>query len=109
MEEGEEEILEIFGDVKVGDLMGAQMSGNWGFLDQLQPSIRNHMTTQCEKTGGKEALAKKLGASMVSFFVPDEQNKGRVIEGFEPETIVQEVVLKNILRIMDIIVKGKFL
>jgi hypothetical protein len=33
MEEGEEEIMEIFGDVKVGDLMGAQLSGNWLFLD----------------------------------------------------------------------------
>lgn len=41
---------------------------------------------------------------MVSFFVPDEQNKNRVIEGFEPETIAEEVIVKNILKIMDIIV-----
>lgn len=43
---------------------------------------------------------------MISFFVPDDQNKNRVIEGFEPAEVVQEVVVRNILQMMDIIVKA---
>jgi|APCry1669189241_1035207.scaffolds.fasta_scaffold244052_1 hypothetical protein len=35
MEEGDQEFLEILRDVRVGDIMGAQMSGNWGFLDNI--------------------------------------------------------------------------
>jgi hypothetical protein len=42
---------------------------------------------------------------MVTFFVPDETNKHRVIEGFEPEIAVEEAVIKNILQMMNIIVR----
>lgn len=35
MEEGEKELMDIFGDVKVGDLMGYMMNGNLRFLDPL--------------------------------------------------------------------------
>jgi hypothetical protein len=40
MEEGEMELLEVFADVKNGDIMGAQLTGNWLFLDNLQGSIK---------------------------------------------------------------------
>ena len=54
MDEGEMELLEVFADVKVGDLMGAQMSGSWGFLDNLHTSIQQKMNQQIEKAGSSE-------------------------------------------------------
>lgn len=45
------ELLEVFADVKVGDIMGAQMSGNWAFLDNLHDGIRQKMRQQIEKAG----------------------------------------------------------
>jgi len=34
------ELLEVFGDVRMGDIMGAQLTGNWNFLDNLHGNIR---------------------------------------------------------------------
>lgn len=35
MEEGEKELMDLFGEVKVGDLMGYMMNGNLRFLDPM--------------------------------------------------------------------------
>ena len=72
MEEGEEELLEVFGEVRVGDIMGAQVSGNWNFLDNLHGSIKSKLASQVEKSGSVENLVKTLSTSIVSFLLPEE-------------------------------------
>jgi hypothetical protein len=46
MEEGEMELLEVFGDVRMGDIMGAQLTGNWTFLDNLHASVKVKLAEQ---------------------------------------------------------------
>lgn len=72
MEPGEQEMLEVFDDVKLGDIMGAQLTGNWTFLDNLHPRIKVKLQEQIEKSGSKEEFARLLGQSIVSFMVPEE-------------------------------------
>ena len=60
MEEGEKELMDIFGDVKVGDLMGYMMNGNLRFLDPLQQSIKEKLKVKIEEAGGRIELVDKI-------------------------------------------------
>ena len=70
MEEGEKELMDIFGDVKVGDLMGYMMNGNLRFLDPLQQSIKEKLKVKIEEAGGRIELVDKIAHQFLSTFVP---------------------------------------
>lgn len=78
------------------------MSGNFSFLDELQPNIKQQLALQIEKHS-KPLFVKKIIDSM-NFITLNEQQKVMIIEGFEPSVLAKESFESLIEQCIDIIV-----
>ncbi|KAM3127991.1 hypothetical protein pb186bvf_019922 [Paramecium bursaria] len=103
MEEGEKELMDIFGDVKVGDLMGYMMNGNLRFLDPLQQSIKEKLKVKIEEAGGRIELVDKIAHQFLSTFVP--KNQQILLEGIDANVIASEILVKHVKLFFQIIDK----
>jgi hypothetical protein len=88
-----------FGDILFGSLLPTEamglLSGNVSCLDQRHGDIRNDIKEFVEKQGGVEASKKAFVKSTTSLFLDGLRNNPCVYEGFEPETVTEEVASKH--------------
>jgi hypothetical protein len=69
LEPGEREILDIFKDVKMGDVMIGYMTGNYAFLDNLHGSIREGLNNSIRNLS-LDTLTTRIVDSMLPIFDP---------------------------------------
>lgn len=63
------------------------------------------MHQQIEKCEGKIEFCEKIASSFISTFVPTSAHQHLVMEGFDPNLIGEEVLLKHMKQFIQIIDK----
>jgi DNA-binding ferritin-like protein (Dps family) len=105
----QDEIAEIFGRVRYGDIMVGLQNGEMTFLDKYVDEIKQGYTKLLAKyKGNRKELEKQLAQRISNFFKVPVTMNDLVFEGFEPQTVAQEILESHLPNVIDIIERENY-